>query len=68
MRGRVFVAVTIACLLAGCAVKPLKAPCARDEGPALVRMAYSSLVGAGEGACGPMKPVNAGSLEGRAPR
>ena len=68
MRGRIIAAAMAACLVTGCAVKPLKAPCARDDGPALVSMAYSSLSGAGEGECGPMKPVNGGSLEGRTSR
>lgn len=50
-------------LLGGCAVKPLKAPCAREEGGAQP-MAYSPAAQrppaiAAFDQCGPMKPVNA---------
>lgn len=49
-------------LVAGCAVKPLKAPCSRDEAP-MQPMAYAGL-GMGQlpvaedDHCGPMRPVN----------
>ncbi len=70
MRGGGFIAaVVVAALLSGCAVKTLKAPCSRDEGPKLVPMAYSSLGSAEDEACGPMKPVNEPSVrKGRAAR
>jgi hypothetical protein len=61
--GRLFAACALAStLLGGCGVKPLKAPCSRDEGPPIVPMAYSSFgpgkpIAADE--CGPMRPVNA---------
>ena len=62
MRGGGFIAgAVVAALLSGCAVKTLKAPCSRDEGPKLVPMAYSSLGANAPGAddaCGPMRPVN----------
>lgn len=52
----------VALALAGCAVKPLKAPCSRDEAP-MQPMAYAGLgVGqlpvAEDDRCGPMRPVN----------
>lgn len=61
MERPILLALALVGLLGGCAVKTLKAPCSRDEGPAPVRMAYSSLA-AGKAAepdeCGPMKFVN----------
>ena len=60
--GRLIAAGVLTALIGGCAVKPLKAPCSRDEGPPIVPMAFSSL-GAETPApveeCGPMRPVNA---------
>lgn len=57
---RLLVAAAAAVALAGCAYKPLKAPCAPDEGGLTV--AYSSLRPAGPGpmagvGCGPLKPI-----------
>jgi hypothetical protein len=68
MRGGDFIALAVvAALLSGCAVKTLKAPCSRDEGPKLVPMAYSSLGAAEDEVCGPMRPVNEPSVgKGRA--
>lgn len=53
----------LALILAGCAVKPLKAPCSRDEAP-MRPMAYAGLrmgqlPAAEDDRCGPMRPVNA---------
>ena len=63
--GRLIAAGILTALIGGCAVKPLKAPCSRDEGPPIVPMAYSSLE-PGKPAtsqdCGPMQPVNAATL------
>lgn len=76
MRGGGLITLAIAAaLLASYATKPLKAPCSRDEGPALVPMAYSSLGGsspsigkvATDHACGPLRPVN-GPQKGPPPR
>lgn len=49
-------------LVAGCAVKPLKAPCSRDEAP-MQPMAYAGLgiwqlPPTGVDHCGEMRPVN----------
>ncbi len=66
--GRIIFATALLASLAGCGVKPLKAPCARDEGPRIVPMAYSSLGGAkvsDEHECGPMKFVNPQGGKGR---
>lgn len=61
--GRLIAACALAStLLGGCGVKPLKAPCSRDEGPPIVPMAFSSLgpeMPAPVEECGPMQPVNA---------
>ena len=59
---RLVLAAMIAAALAGCGYRPLKAPCAADEGG--VAAAYSSLqaqrptepVPADDG-CGPMRPI-----------
>lgn len=63
--GRLIAAGIVTTLIGGCAVKPLKAPCSRDEGPAIVPMAFSSLE-PGKPAtsqdCGQMQPVNAASV------
>lgn len=66
--GRVIFAIAILASLAGCGVKPLKAPCARDGGPRIVPMAYSSLGGAkvsNAHECGPMKLMNPQGGKGR---
>ena len=60
--GRLIAAGVLTALIGGCAVKPLKAPCSRDEGPPIVPMAFSSLgseTPAPVEECGPMRPVNA---------
>lgn len=60
--GRLIAACVLTALIGGCAVKPLKAPCSRDEGPPIVPMAFSSLgseTPAPVEECGPMRPVNA---------
>jgi len=60
--GRLIAACVLTALIGGCAVKPLKAPCSRDEGPPIVPMAFSSLgpeTPAPFEECGPMRPVNA---------
>ena len=60
--GRLIAAGILTALIGGCAVKPLKAPCSRDEGPPIVPMAFSSLgseTPAPVEECGPMRPVNA---------
>lgn len=59
MRAGIAIAVVMAAALGGCGHKDLKAPCARDEGPPLVKMTYSSLGGAQapKDACGPMRPI-----------
>lgn len=60
--GRLIAAGLLTALIGGCAVKPLKAPCSRDEGPPIVPMAYSSLGSDKPDAsqeCGPMRAVNA---------
>lgn len=65
--GRVIATNAALALLSGCAVKTLKAPCSRDEGPKIVPMAYSSLGApntAEDDACGPMKFVNPPGGEG----
>lgn len=60
--GRLIAAGVLTALVSGCAVKPLKAPCSRDEGPPIVPMAYSLLEPGQAGLrqeCGPLQPVNA---------
>jgi hypothetical protein len=60
--GRLIAAGVLTALIGGCGVKPLKAPCSRDEGPPIVPMAFSSLgseTPAPVEECGPMRPVNA---------
>ena len=60
--GRLIAAGVLTALIGGCAVKPLKAPCSRDEGRPIVPMAFSSLgseTPAPVEECGPMRPVNA---------
>ena len=60
--GRLIAAGVLTALIGGCAMKPLKAPCSRDEGPPIVPMAFSSLgseTPAPVEECGPMRPVNA---------
>ena len=60
--GRLIAAGVLTALIGGCAMKPLKAPCSRDEGPPIVPMAFSSLGAVSPVAsdeCGPMRPVNA---------
>lgn len=60
--GRLIAAGVLTVFIGGCAVKPLKAPCSRDEGPPIVPMAFSSLgseTPAPVEECGPMRPVNA---------
>ena len=59
---RLVLAATIAAALAGCGYKPLKAPCAADEGG--VATAYSSLQAGrpkvpvpSDDGCGPMRPI-----------
>ena len=63
MRGGRLIAVgVLTALMGGCGVKPLKAPCSRDEGPPIVPMAFSSLGAMSPAAseeCGPMRPVSA---------
>lgn len=60
-RARLLVAAAAALALSGCAYRPLKAPCAPDEGG--VPLAYTSLTAgaAGPGAardrCGPMRRI-----------
>ncbi|WP_375459319.1 hypothetical protein [uncultured Enterovirga sp.] len=56
------VAATVAAALSGCGYKPLKAPCAADEGG--VATAFSSLQAPrrselvpAEDSCGPMRPI-----------
>jgi hypothetical protein len=58
---RLVLAVSIAAAISGCGYKPLKAPCAADEGG--VATAYSSLeprpsatAPLADG-CGPMRPI-----------
>lgn len=65
--GHLFAACALASTLLGaCGVKPLKAPCSRDEGPPIVPMEFSSL-GPGKTTaadeCGPMRPVNAAPVQ-----
>lgn len=60
--GRLIAAGVLTALIGGCGVKPLKAPCSRDEGPPIVPIAFSSLgseTPAPVEECGPMRPVNA---------
>ncbi len=60
--GRLIAAGVLTVFIGGCAVKPLKAPCSRDEGPPIVPMEFSSLGAVSSAAseeCGPMRPVNA---------
>ncbi len=63
MRGGRLIAVgVLTALIGGCGVKPLKAPCSRDEGPPIVPMAFSSLGAVSSplsDECGPMRPVSA---------
>ena len=61
VRVRLLLALAATLALSGCAYRPLKAPCAPDEGG--VPVAYTALTGSttGDGAardrCGSMRPI-----------
>lgn len=63
MRQRPFLLAVLGTLvMAGCGHKPLKAPCARDEGPAMTYAAFHPGGNAGmKRACGPMRSVRTGA-------
>lgn len=58
------ITVATACLLSGCAYKPLKAPCSANEGTmqpmSYVQMERKSFGPFAADTCGPMRPVNQG--------